>query len=125
MWTGLSDLNVCDKLLAIAETLYTWGNRMDSEFRVWKKELENVISRYQGSANSSDANRYKEARVELNQLYVQEEIYWKQRAKLFWLTKGDLNTRFFHRMASSRKKKNRLVRLKNNSGLWVDDQNGI
>lgn len=32
----------------------------------------------------------------LNELLHQEQIFWKQRAKIFWLTEGDMNTKFFH-----------------------------
>lgn len=44
---------------------------------------------------------------------VQEELHWKQRAKIFWLKDGDLNTRFFHALA---KERNRIKSLSDDHG---------
>ena len=38
---------------------------------------------------------------------------------------GDLNSRFFHSMASIRKKTNRIIRLKDTDGVWRDDGDEI
>lgn len=40
------------------------------------------------------------------QLVIMEEERWKQRAKQLWVQQGDKNTRFFHQMATIRKRKN-------------------
>jgi len=50
-------------------------------------------------------------------LLVQDDIYWKQRAKSFWYRDGDLNTKYFHAVATSRKKINRITHLENSGGL--------
>lgn len=43
---------------------------------------------------------------------------WAQKAKVNWLQLGDKNTRFFHTTATIRKKRNKIVRVKNNLGIW-------
>lgn len=51
-----------------------------------------------------------------------------QRSKVFWLTEGDLNTKFFHQQASNRRKKNLLKGLFNDAGVWCtkdDEMEGI
>lgn len=40
---------------------------------------------------------------------------WKQRAKVKWLKEGDNNTKFFHKTASYKRKKNFI------SGLNIDN----
>ncbi|XP_078165214.1 uncharacterized protein LOC144559920 [Carex rostrata] len=43
-----------------------------------------------------------------NQIVMQEEEKWKQRAKQTWVKLGDKNTRYFHRVASIRKRKSNI-----------------
>lgn len=38
-------------------------------------------------------------------LLEQEELYWFNRSHETWLLHGDLNTKYFHRVASGRKRK--------------------
>ena len=54
-----------------------------------------------------------------------EEDLWKQRAKCHWLEGGDSNSRFFHAMASSRNRTNRIEGLYNSTGSWVSNQEDI
>lgn len=54
----------------------------------------------------------------LNDLLHKEHIFWKQRSKIFWLTDGDLNTKFFHQQPSNRRRKNVLKGLINDDGEW-------
>ena len=58
-------------------------------------------------------------------LLYQKEVYWKQRSKQFWLAAGDLNTKYFHAMASVRQKNNHIFRLKDDHGLWRDQESGL
>ena len=48
---------------------------------------------------------------QLHAILLQEEIIWKQRSPITWLKHGDQNTRFFHVMASVRKRKNTIAYL--------------
>lgn len=56
----------------------------------------------------------------LNEILLHEEIYWKQRAKIFWLKKGDANTKKFHTSASSRRKSTYLKYLETEEGQRVE-----
>lgn len=50
---------------------------------------------------------------------MQEELYWKQRAKRYWLKEGDAKTSYFHNFAYARQRKNKILRLKDTRGNWI------
>lgn len=58
-------------------------------------------------------------RRKLDDLLDREE--WAQRSRQEWFQVGDRNTRYFHRMATIRSRKNRVVALRNEKGELVTD----
>lgn len=44
-----------------------------------------------------------------------KNIKWKQRAKWRWLEEGDKNTKYFHQVASQRRKTNMIKKLVDNN----------
>ena len=48
-------------------------------------------------------------------------MYWKQRAKFFWLENGDLDTKFFHAQASGHKATNKVSYLVDDNGIVQSD----
>ncbi|XP_074347084.1 uncharacterized protein LOC141685904 [Apium graveolens] len=69
--------------------------------------------------------RYFEERQKLEDLLMHEELYWKQRAKAFWLTEGDTNSKYFHAAASKRKKLNHITHLVTGENEVVDSHDGM
>ncbi|KAM1621462.1 hypothetical protein ACFXTN_018310 [Malus domestica] len=55
----------------------------------------------------------------VDSLWSQEESYWKQRSRVQWLKEGDANTKFFHQSTLQRRRRNKVVSLKDNNGNWV------
>ncbi|CAL1413222.1 unnamed protein product [Linum trigynum] len=58
---------------------------------------------------------------ELDDLLAQEEIIWFQRAKETWVKLGEMNTSYFHQQANRRRRRNKIISLRNHSGEWVED----
>ncbi|XP_074346146.1 uncharacterized protein LOC141684909 [Apium graveolens] len=81
---------------------------------VWLKENEcqQVVK------EGWDDVEHTEIIEKIKSLLEKQEIYWKQRAKQFWLKEGDQNTRFFHRFALSWRKTNLIQRIKDSAGVW-------
>lgn len=51
---------------------------------------------------------------------LDEETYWQQRSRVQWFIQGDLNTRFFHVTASSRKRRNTIFSLEIDGSTCFD-----
>ena len=81
-----------------------------------------MIYHLQSSNENIDGAECNRAKARFNELLEQEEIFWKRRVKCHWLEGGDSNTRFFHAMLSSGKRLNKIVQLRDNSGVWVTTQ---
>jgi hypothetical protein len=63
-------------------------------------------------------------RFKLDRLEEQVDTYWRQRARVKWLEKGDRNTGFFHATCSEKKRRNKVGRLKNEAGRWEETEEG-
>jgi len=57
----------------------------------------------------------------MNEVLYREEMMWLQRSRISWLKEGDRNTKFFHRKAVWRSRKNKIKKLKADNGQWCDD----
>jgi len=51
--------------------------------------------------------------------------YWAQFARKQRLINGDRNSMFFHKIASVRKRRCNIVRIKDEAGVWLDDIKSI
>lgn len=61
----------------------------------------------------------------MEELLLKEETMWRQQSRALWLKEGDNNTKYFHRKASWRAKKNRILSIEDNNGKMVTDENQI
>jgi hypothetical protein len=57
----------------------------------------------------------------MNVILYREEMMWLQRSRVSWLKEGDRNTKRIHQKAQWRSRKNRIKKLKMDSGQWCDD----
>ena len=55
---------------------------------------------------------------------VLEETSWRQKSREIWLKEGDRNTRFFHRMAHSHRRRNTILQL-NIKGELVREEEAL
>lgn len=120
-WKQLHAAHLLPKLLSASEFMAKWGHKFFHKFRdkvrLQKKAIDELVNR----TDSDGVAKYFEANERFNDLLLHEEIYWKQRAKVFWLAEGDSNSKFFHLQASARKKLNHISYLIDDAGNRVDD----
>ena len=82
--------------------------------RLWKAEEE--------AAKGGSYGMVVQLRRELNVLLDRESRMWRQRARTQWVAKGDKNTRYFHGVATQRKRKNFIKGIKDDEGVWQRDE---
>lgn len=99
---------VAQKLGEVQKSLMTWS-RKDFGFVTWniKKKLQKLKDLTKKSRQGEN-EEFKQTGAELDELLPREEIMWRQRSRATWIKEGDQNTKFFHRKATWRQKKNAI-----------------
>ena len=124
-WGMSTNSSIQTRLELCGNDLSLWGDKLRAQFKDRILECRRRIRSLKAKTDDISLRRYKEASEELGNLLQQQESYWKQRAKQFWLESGDSNTKFFHQFASPRRKKNTIVKLRNEDNHWFTWDNGL
>lgn len=77
--------------------------------------------------NPTEAERVKENELkrDLYNAYRDEDVYWSQKSRINWLKFGDQNTAFFHASTIQRQGFNRIAKLKDDEGVWIENEEQI
>lgn len=124
-WNDILKVHLLPKLLTISSFMAKWGRNFFHKFRDKIKKQKVVLDALVNRSDEAGVKSYFDEKRKLEELLLHEELYWKQRAKTFWLTKGDTNSKFFHVAATKRKKINHIAHLVNNENVVVDNHEGM
>lgn len=110
----------------LSKELQEWNQVVFHNIFREKRQLMARIKGIQSSLvshrNSSLIKMEAKLRRELDNVLLQEECLWFQKARVEWIKDGDRNTTFFHLSTVIRRWKNRVTAIKNNENQWVDDK---
>ncbi|XP_062089159.1 uncharacterized protein LOC133795722 [Humulus lupulus] len=125
-WWGVpfSD-TLAQKIRCCSTSLAEWGRNITGRFKQRIARLKAILQRTQGRRDMYSLQKYKEAESLLFEVLSQQEVFWRQRSKQFWLQAGDLNTKFFHASANKRRRRNQVVALKDDDGVLRDWDSGL
>ncbi|GAU10318.1 hypothetical protein TSUD_418940, partial [Trifolium subterraneum] len=93
-WGRERGVDITSRTTRCADKPQRWGRRKRMKFKQEVAECGDKMERLRGSHNLLDSGRYKEVQERHAKLLIQEETYWRKRAKMQWLREGDLNTNF-------------------------------
>ncbi|CAM8993758.1 unnamed protein product [Rhodiola kirilowii] len=104
------------KLAKIRRRLGAWNKmafgNVGEKLKETKLELEKMDKLQEQRILSPEEQLRRVAlRTRIWHLESQEERIWRQKSRVNWMRSGDQNTRFFHRMATWRSKKNSIESL--------------
>ncbi|WJX78361.1 hypothetical protein P8452_61592 [Trifolium repens] len=124
-WNDGNGLELTHRLTHCADKLQRWGRRKKGRFKEAIQEHEAEMERLRNKHDSASVARFQEANHQHAKILIQEEAFWKQRAKMHWLKEGDLNTKFFHMSATARSKFKKIGKLTNDEDEIITGQQNL
>lgn len=67
----------------------------------------------------------KHLQAELLNVMNQEEELWSLKSRVNWMVQGDRNTSFYHVSTLIRRKRNKILNLKDSQGEWINDLTAV
>ncbi|KAA3482263.1 reverse transcriptase [Gossypium australe] len=108
---------IMEKLEKLKKHLKTWARSVKSKRKGLKRKLTKELEILAVKERDDDTiAKIIETRINLNMEIDKDEIYWEQQARANWLKVGDKNSSFFHKFATSRRKRNTISRLQLDDG---------
>ena len=92
-----------------------------------EKVIELLKAKLDQAQNEDSLSTEEELEIkwQLCAAYREEKIFWRQKSRAIWLREGDRNTKYFHAKTKQRRARNRITKLKNSMGVWVETEEGI
>ncbi|KAL1369153.1 hypothetical protein AAHE18_02G175100 [Arachis hypogaea] len=114
------------KIKHCKEDLKRWSRKTFARADLEIAKLKERLIGLQNSEFTED-QQYSIAQIrdKISKLWMQEEKYWGARSRLKWFKWGDKNTFFFHATTIQRRDRNRIDRIKNEEGQWIQGETEI
>ena len=85
--------------------------------------LKSCLMAVRQGYQSDDSKREESSLLQkIEELMDQEEKYWWQRSRISWLQSGDKNSKFFHLATLVRRRRNLILSIKDDNGMWTRDK---
>lgn len=128
-WNGqgqasLLQIPLAQRLIQCRSQISTWKrlNRTKAEERInlLRGRLDRAIT--SATMTTQDINLIRE---DLNQAYLEEEVYWKQKSRIRWLRSGDRNTSYFHSITKARRQRMNITSIQDGDGVIHRGQRNV
>ena len=121
-WNSGNPVELFKKSKSSLAKLKIWSrNELEGKNRKLEQLSSKLNELKNGYSHFDDGTEVRTIENQIDNILLDEEIFWKQRSRADWLKEGDKNTRFFHLKASVRRKRNRIYGLEDEKGIWVEE----
>ncbi|KAM6553480.1 hypothetical protein CsatB_014242 [Cannabis sativa] len=124
-WELNATLSLAEKTKLFLDILLEWGRDLTGQFKKRLATSKKKLSCLKSRDNPDSHEDFLIEQCNYFEILAQQELYWKQRSKQFWLNGGDKNSKYFHATASSRKRNNQIVQLQDSHGVWKGWDSGL
>jgi len=76
-------------------------------------------------SNIEEGGLLRQREIERNEILRGQEELWRLRSKAIWLSSGDSNSKFFHRVASNNRSRKHIWEISDDSGSIFTEQEAI
>lgn len=124
VWSNNS-FSFYEKLKVCADVLSTWGKEVTGDFKGRIHKSKKKIQALKGRKDDISLKLIHEEKKALTEIYAQQEVFWRQRSKQFWLREGDQNNKYFHAATKNRRKTNHIGTLHERNSNKVTWRSGL
>ncbi|PNX94787.1 hypothetical protein L195_g017967 [Trifolium pratense] len=119
-----------NKVTYMAAELSKWKRDVFGSIQKRKADLMARINGIQRKQQIERHNKFlerleRQLQQELNLVLKQEEAVWFQKSRSQWIKDGDRNTRYYHVKTINRRRKNKIMMLKNDQNEWVEEEENL
>lgn len=112
-------MDIGGRVFNCSNKLQSWGRRKRMRFKDKIYQRNKLLEEMHRQPNRVNTNHLEENMEKCARLVIQEEAFWKQRAKMHWLKQRDVNRRFFYMSTVSRGKVKKVTKLVFDNGYLV------
>ncbi|XP_057720140.1 uncharacterized protein LOC130934600 [Arachis stenosperma] len=121
-WRILGEVQFMDKLKTLTTPLSRWHKKnfgnMDTRITQFENEIKKVDDMVGTGVADGTIEAKRKALVSFcRKWYIKKELHWKQMSRSRHVKEMDKNTRYFHNLASARRRSNRIDALMVNGRL--------
>ncbi|RVW42450.1 Transposon TX1 uncharacterized 149 kDa protein [Vitis vinifera] len=116
---GSSSHCIAEKLKALKKDLKNWNKEVIGNVSLNRAEAFSRLQRWESRENdgpltASEVEAKNQALEDYKKWALLEETSWRQKSREIWLKEGDKNTKYFHKMANARARKNFMSKIRIN-----------
>ncbi|XP_033139542.1 uncharacterized protein LOC117131581 [Brassica rapa] len=115
---------IMEHISSCRKALSEWRKQHNINSAKLVEELKEKVEGLYADDNAT-TEEIAAALKELSDALKAEEMFWKQKSRVFWLREGDKNTKFFHALTKQRRARNKITQLRDVDGNIVEDEEGL